>query len=327
MIENYLNKRYSTRNLSDTDFLNILPTLAQELTQVDFTTTYTDDQLKKDWQALKKYDTTDTYINSTNRIGMKLCEHFMPNFYDIEDNQGNSFRKYWSDTKLLEKVLAGNRKSHSTPYLSELKRGIYFATGMPKSTMYRPQLSKIITKGAEHVLDPCAGWGGRMLGAVANGAFYTAFEPNPTTFNNLQQLINFLDIDKNVRIICDDARNIDHYDIPKADVVLTSPPYFDLEIYSNDNNQSVQNCSTYKDWDANFLTIIISKCIIYLNDDGKSCWNVANFGKNDMWKSVDTAHQNLGFNRNIVYENRSSARPTSKNKDKKSDITVSYTRS
>ena len=37
-----------------------------------------------------------------------------------------------------------NRKSHSTPYLSEIKRGIYFNFGLPKSTMYRPQMAKMI---------------------------------------------------------------------------------------------------------------------------------------------------------------------------------------
>ena len=328
MIEQYLNVRYSTRNLPNSEFDKLLPTLAKELTQVDFLPHYTEDKLRKDWNELKKWSTTETFINSTSRLGMKLCEHFMPNFYDIEDNRGNSFRTYWQDSKLLEKVLTGNRKSHSTPYLSELKRGIYFATGMPKSTMYRPQMSKMITTGAEYVLDPCAGWGGRMLGAVANGAHYIAFEPNPITFANLNKMIDFLDIKNNVTLYCDDARNIDTHNIPKVDVVLTSPPYFDLEIYCKDNNQSVQNCTTYEDWDTNFLTIIISKCIMYLKADGKSCWNVANFGKNDMWASVDNAHETMNFERAIIYENKSSARPTIKSdsKSKKSDITVSYTR-
>jgi len=329
MIENYLNKRFSTRNLSDADFHNILPTLAQELTQVNFLPNYSEEELQKDWKNLKIWSTTETFINSTNRIGMKLCEHFMPNFYDIEDNRGNSFKKYWQDNKLLEKILVGNRKSHSTPYLSELKRGIYFATGMPKSTMYRPQMSKMITQGAEYVLDPCAGWGGRMLGAVANGAHYIAFEPNPITFNNLNKIIDFLGIKDNVTLYCDDARNIDNYGIPNVDIVLTSPPYFDLEIYYKDTNQSVHLLTTYEEWDANFLTPIITKCIMKLKVDGKSCWNVANFGKIDMWASVDNAHTINGFNQSIIYENRSSKRPTDKNKtsDKKSDITISYTRS
>jgi tRNA1(Val) A37 N6-methylase TrmN6 len=200
---------------------------------------------------------------------------------------------------------------------------------MPKSTMYRPQMSKMITQGAEYVLDPCAGWGGRMLGAVANGAHYIAFEPNTTTFDNLTRMIDFLGIKDNVTLYCDDARNIDNYDIPEVDVILTSPPYFDLEIYCKDNTQSVHSLTTYEDWDANFLTPIITKCIMRLKDEGKSCWNVANFGKIDMWASVNKAHNLNGFNQSIIYENKSSKRPTDKNKssDKKSDITISYTRS
>lgn len=324
IIDQFLNLRHSTRKLSDAQFEQILPTLAQELTQVNFLPKYTEQQLKKDWNDLKKWSTADTFINSTSRVGMKLCEHFMPNFYDIEDNKGNSFKKYWSDAKLLEKVLRGNRKSHSTPYLSELKRGIYFATGIPKSTMYRPQMSKLITRNAHYVLDPCAGWGGRMLGAVANGANYIAFEPNPETFFNLQMMINFLRIHNNVKIICDDALNMDKYEIPDVDVVLTSPPYFDLEVYCKEEKQSITTRNNYDDWDNEFLNPLIKKCLSHLKPDGISCWNVANFGKVDMWSSVDKAHEEMGFKRDIIFENRSSSRPTIKSKTKKSDVTVSY---
>ena len=87
ILQNYLNKRHSTRNLSDIEFQNILPTLASELSQEDFIPCYTDKQLKKDWLDLQKWNTDKNYINSTNRIGMKLCEHFFPNFYNIENNK------------------------------------------------------------------------------------------------------------------------------------------------------------------------------------------------------------------------------------------------
>jgi tRNA G37 N-methylase Trm5 len=180
---------------------------------------------------------------------MKLCEHFFPNFYDIQDNRGKSFRNQWNKNNLI-KILKWNRKSHSTPYLSELKRGIYFCCGMTKNTMYRPQMSKLICDHYKPkiVLDPCAGWGGRMLGAVASGAYYIAFEPNTETFNNLQKLIEFLNISDNVRIICDDAMNMLNYDLPKVDLIITSPPYFDLEVYTAEHTQSINNHNTYESW-------------------------------------------------------------------------------
>jgi 16S rRNA G966 N2-methylase RsmD len=310
--------------LSDSDFEKLLPLLAQELTTVNYIPQYSDEILLKDWNELKKWNAIGTSINSTSRIGIKLCEHFMPNFYEIENNKKESFAKYWKDISILTKVLKWNRKSHSTPYLSELKRGIYFVTKLPKSTMYRPQMSKLITRGAEYVLDPCAGWGGRMLGSVANNAHYIAFEPNKATYDNLQRMIAFLGIEHKTTIINDDALNIDNYNIPSVDIVLTSPPYFDLEVYCKESSQSITNRSTYKEWNDNFLYPLIQKFASKLKANGRSCWNVAKVGKNDMWKSVDDAHTDIGFSKTIVYENKSSARPTTKSSKKSSDMTVCY---
>ena len=102
LLQNYLNKRNSTRNLSDQEFDSIVDILAEELEQVSFIPNYTDPQLYKDWMDLKKWTTKDDYINSTNRIGMKLCEHFFPNFYDIADNKGNSFHSMWKKENLIK---------------------------------------------------------------------------------------------------------------------------------------------------------------------------------------------------------------------------------
>jgi len=146
---------------------------------------------------------------------MKISEHFMENFYDIKDPKGRSFSNQWTAIN-LEKILTWNRKSHSTPYLSEIKRGVYFCTGMTKNTMYRPTLTKLIcNKYAKcgYVLDPCCGWGGRMMGTVASGANYIGFEPNTKTYNNLLKIVSFLGIEHLVQIYNDVAENIHKYDV------------------------------------------------------------------------------------------------------------------
>ena len=222
MIENFLNKKNSTRDLSDEEFEKKLSILAEELEQVSFYNKHSEDILKNDWSKLCKWETDLNIIASTNRIGMKLCEHFFPNFYDIENKNGKSFSKLWVKEN-LEKVLSWNRKSHSTPYMSELKRGIYFNCGLPKSTMYRPQMAKMIISSlkSKSVLDHCAGWGGRLLGTVSSGAKYVGFEPNTKTHKHLKELCEFLNIEDKVILICDDALNMDKYDIGTFDLVLT----------------------------------------------------------------------------------------------------------
>ena len=327
MIQTFLNIKNSVRNLSDVEFENILPTLASELEDVSFYYSYSDSDLLKDWNALIKWNARVDTMASTQRVGMKLCEHFFPNFFDIENKDGNSFKSLWKADK-LEKVLRWNRKSHSTPYLSELRRGIYFNYKLAKSTMYRPQMAKMVVTnlGAKRVLDPCAGWGGRMLGCIASGAEYVAFEPNTETYQGLLKLIEFLGIEDKVRIIKDSALEMDKYDIGEFDLILTSPPYFDLEVYSHEDTQSIKGCDTYSIWVNNFLKPLIELSTSHMKQNGWSCWNVHNVGKMKMIEDVKNIHS--GYNTQKVYSVISSKRQSNRtSSDKKnSDVTICYSK-
>ena len=328
MIQTFLNIKNSVRNLSDVEFENILPTLSSELEDVSFYYSYSDSDLLKDWNALIKWNARVDTMASTQRVGMKLCEHFFPNFFDIENKDGNSFKSLWKADK-LEKVLRWNRKSHSTPYLSELRRGIYFNYKLAKSTMYRPQMAKMVVTnlGAKRVLDPCAGWGGRMLGVVAAGAEYVAFEPNTETYEGLLKLIKLLGIEDKVRIIKDSALEMDKYDIGEFDLILTSPPYFDLEVYSHEDTQSIKGCDTYSMWVNNFLKPLIELSISHMKQNGWSCWNVHNVGKMKMIEDAKVIHE--GYNNQKVFSVTSSKRQTNHtvSKKKNADITICYSKS
>jgi 16S rRNA G966 N2-methylase RsmD len=328
MIEKFLNIKNSLRNISDEEFEVIITTLASELENISFNYSYSDPDLLKDWNSLIKWNARIDTMASTQRVGMKLCEHFFPNFFDIENKDGNSFKSLWSADK-LEKVLRWNRKSHSTPYLSELRRGIYFNYNLAKSTMYRPQMAKMVVTnlGAKRVLDPCAGWGGRMLGTIAAGAEYVAFEPNTETYEGLLNLSKFLGIQDKVRIIKDSALEMDKYDIGEFDLILTSPPYFDLEVYSHEDTQSIKGCDTYSIWVNNFLKPLIELSISHMKVDGWSCWNVHNVGKMKMIDDVKEIHN--GFNNQKMFSVISSKRQTNKIKsnNKNSDVTICYSNS
>jgi len=329
MIHKFLNIRNSLRDLTDEEFEVLLPQLAKELEGVSFYTEYSDIELLTDWQKLLGWNAHTNSMASTQRIGMKLCEHFFPNFYDIEDKKGNSFKSLWT-AKNLEKVLRWNRKSHSTPYLSEIKRGIYFNFGLAKSTMYRPQMAKMIVTNlnATKVFDPCAGWGGRMLGSIASGAEYIAFEPNTNTFNGLTRLVEFLEIADKVTLYKDNALNMNNYNIHGIDVVLTSPPYFDLEVYSHEDTQSVTGCVSYQMWVNKFLTPLVTGALQTLKPTGWSCWNVHNVGKMKMIDDVAKVHEQ--YPTKTIFSITSSKRQTNQHtptkNQKNNDITICYSK-
>jgi len=81
-----------------------------------------------------------------------------------------------------------------------------------------------------HIVDPCAGWGGRLLGAMALDIDYTGFDVNTHLKSNYDQLINELGEHSTSKVVMkfEDSLNavisgIDY------DMVFTSPPYFNIE--------------------------------------------------------------------------------------------------
>ena len=328
MISDFLNVRESTRKLTEEDFETLLPVLAEELTHIDYKIRYTNEQLKKDWESLKNFSQVETSSNSTVRVGMKLCEHFFTNFYNIKNAKGQSFQNSWTKDNLI-KVLRWNRKCHSTPYLSEIKRGIYFCTGLTKNTMFRPHLAKTIVSSypGETVLDPCAGWGGRMLGTVAAGKKYIAFEPNVETYNKLNELAEFLNIKDQIEIYNVGSEHMNSYLTKKVDIILTSPPYFNLEIYADGKAQSENQYSSYESWRDGWMETVITNAISNLNDSGVSCWNVHNVGKMKMIEDVRNIHTKNGFveeNKFCIGSSKRQAHQGNVKNEKNIDVTICY---
>lgn len=321
MIESFLNKRYSLRNLDDSEFEKILPTLSKELELVDYSIHYSDKMLRKDWNNLLNFQSNTTDISSTTRVGMRLLEEFNQNIWLVSDKNGRSFSSCWTCNN-LEKVIRWNRKMHSTPYISELRRGIYFCCKLgSKVTMYRPTLAKIICDyyRPQVVFDPCAGWGGRMLGSVAAGCNYIGVEPSLWTYNNLVNMAEYLGITNMVTLIHDTAENVV---APKSQLTITSPPYFDTEIYGTDLLQSVVRYPTYSEWTYNFLRKIIYNSVLHL--DGISCWNVADY-EYPLVEDVTRYHYELGLTMSKEFRIVSSKRPTA-GRGKKSDVTYCFER-
>ena len=72
-------------------------------------------------------------------------------------------------------------------------------------------------------------------------------------------------------LIHDGAENMNKYDsdFPEVDLILTSPPYFNLEIYHEGKQQSENNHNTYEEWRDKWLADVIQKSISRLNKNAK----------------------------------------------------------
>jgi len=335
----YLNNKNSFRNLTDIEFENILPTLAQELEDDGFIYhSYNLNELKKDWKSLCDKQPTDTIVETaleslktleslsyqnivipaTNTLGMKIIRQFMPHFYNVKNYKGISVLSLWKKEN-LEKALIFNRKYHSTPYVSEIIRSLSFTNGLGKITIYRPLMAKTIVQyfQAQSILDVCTGWGGRMLGSscakVCNNSNvqYTGIEPCLKTYQGLCNIRDTLSL-QNVELINETAEKALTTILSeerKFDLALTSPPYYNLEIYSDESTQSLQY-GNYDTWIKQFLEPVICEILKRVK---YSCWSVKNFKtdkKYNLLTDVIMIHEKYGWIMlNITFSMKNSKRP------------------
>jgi len=327
-IYTYLNKPKRNETLSEEDFNLILPSLIDNLLQYGFhqiINDYNDQYLSNiisDWKKLKSCTIETNNINAQSTIGLSIIKKYMTHIYDVKNYKGKSISLLWTKEN-IEKALKVNRQSHSTPYVSEIIRQIGFISGTSKVTIYRPLLTKRIVNyfGAKEVLDVCVGWGGRMLGsACIDGVNYTGIEPCSKTFNSLQEIKENLGLDR-VTLYKDVAENVLPTLERKYDLAITSPPYYNLEIYSDEDTQSHQYGS-YKKWYDLFLQPVVYGVLSKLTDGGKSCWSVKNFKTDKQYNLYDDIvklHKDQGWEQiDLEFFVGNSVRPGSKDKDGKS---------
>lgn len=282
-MDGIINQRNALRSMPDDEFERRVGALAAELERCGLDAfvarhaACSREDMMKDWAALLAWDGDGTTtISATRTTGMKILRAFMPHFYRVQNHKGVSVASLWSAPH-LEKALRFNRLYHSTPYASEIIRSLSFTNGLGKITMYRPVMAKLVARHfqAKSVLDVCAGWGGRMIGCCAASARYTAFEPCVDTYNGLLRVRDFLGLEGAtiINLPAEEAL-LTLRDDETFDIGLTSPPYFDLELYSNEETQSVCRHATYEDWVDKFLAPVVQGVLRRVR---YSCWSVKNF--------------------------------------------------
>ena len=302
-----LNRKHALTRLTDAEFEAMLPQLAAELAAHGvLRESYTDADIQKDWTLLQKKDTTASVFNisATEVAGMKVLRKHMRHFHAVRNYKGHSVESLWTQP-CLEKALRFNRAQHSTPYASEIIRSLSFANGLGKVTMYRPLMAKKVVSYLANkdklkevrVLDVCAGWGGRMIGAMSVGyttlpglkVHYTGIDPCAKTYEALRAIRDELGL-TNVTLIHKPAEVAlqQEQELGTYDIALTSPPYYNLELYSDEPSQSVRTATIvagYQAWLDTFLKPVIQG-VIRLGVK-YSCWSVKNFKTDKKYDLLD----------------------------------------
>lgn len=141
-------------------------------------------------------------------------------------------------------------------------------------------------------LDISAGWGDRLLAAISQDMIYTGYDPNVDLKPGHSEMIRRLGNPKKQKVIYEPFEKGNIPDGP-YDVVLTSPPFFNVENYATgQEGQSIVSYPDFDQWVVNFLFVALTKAWDNLKEGG---YLILHFG--------DTKQLNVVEMTNIFIEN------------------------
>lgn len=157
-------------------------------------------------------------------------------------------------------------------------------------TTFKPSLMVGFGKKfkATSILDISAGWGDRLIGALALGVPYVGVDPNEELHAGYAEIIRTFagasdnPTDSSYVVLNDTFQNAQ---LPKRDydLVFSSPPYFNLEKYALSASPEVQakqsdyNVSSAQQWLDEFLFPSLQKAWSVLVDEGHMIININEF--------------------------------------------------
>jgi hypothetical protein len=236
----------------------------------------TQEELNKDLANLFGYDASE---NKNNFYGNPFLYHFQfKNLIKCHREGGDTIYDIYNRKEKWDKLIESARKRNRGGKTAAGNVYECFRINLGSVVMFKSTTAKYLYQkyNAESVLDPTAGWGGRMLGAWALGINYTGIDTNINMKPAYDSMIEMLDnktpaiFEKpNLQMIWQSALDVDFSKLDD-DFVLTSPPYVNLEIYEH-----MEPWESDEKFYKEFFIPLWQKCIDNIKAGGTICFNIS----------------------------------------------------
>jgi hypothetical protein len=188
-----------------------------------------------------------------------------------------------------EKLMENTRRIHRTGTLPN--RVLEMFRFNQAVTFFRPsEASRLYDLcRASHVLDPTAGWGGRMLAAHALGISYTGIDTNLSLQPGYEGMMALLG-DEKMRMIWQDTLQVD-YEAIDYDFVLTSTPYVNKRGRQIEHYEHMQMPDLFYE---EFLVPLIQKSLRHVKRKGSVCFEMSAlmYGEvSRLFRAADEQHE------------------------------------
>lgn len=221
-----------------------------------------------------------------SNIGQSLCNFWFPNMqtaYTYHDKQIGLKHRFYNDAKLRRAILICLKFKRSV-LPTELKSALGLVSGNAVQN-YKPMYARAVYEYIcpifnGKILDFSSGYGGRMLGAMTSNLryHYTGIEPNTETFRGLDSLGALIaETNGSTYTMTNTVSEEFCTDRGSIDAAFSSPPYFNLEVYSDEQSQCMHRYKSIDAWFDSYVEPTLNMLNNSLRDEGIYAVNIADY--------------------------------------------------
>jgi len=257
--------------------------------------------------SFKSHSVQEGKISVGNTAGQNFSRFWFPNMqeaYTRKDKMVSMRARFYDDTRLKRAISFCYKyrdEAEKSVLPANIRRALDLVSGGTIAN-FKPMNARAVFEYIcptmwGNVLDFSSGYGGRMIGSMTSNMRYnyTGIDPNTKTYNGLEalgELMNELGLGSGYSM----------HNIPSEqfnpepgsyDAAFSSPPYFNLETYTDEPTQCMNSCSNLDEWFTTYVTPTIQMLHTALAKDAIYAVNIADYkdGKEefkivDRWKDI-----------------------------------------
>ena len=226
----------------------------------------------RDYENLKKADLSK--VTNETRIGNKFVDHFtFLERLETVSKKGMSYFEFIKDTEYHKKKYIQNLLNYQKGDDKHVALYRVFKLHCGSIGLFKPLTAMEIYSRfkPKSILDFTMGWGGRLVGACAlDVPNYIGIDSNKQLkqpYQKMVKLLKQLGTQTKIKLIFKDALKVDYSKLD-YDCVLTSPPYYNVEVY--------EGMKPKKDdeWEQEFYIPIFLETYKHLKKNGYYILNI-----------------------------------------------------
>lgn len=240
----------------------------------------------------------DTVMGGSG-VGTALCNYLFPNLFatpslhDVDKENASTCLEKWNNETYLRRAIGfcfSYKNGSPTP--SSMFAAIRLVGSSP--TNFNPLRAKAVYSRfcpvGGTIWDMSTGFGGRLLGCLSskNNYRYVGTDPNTESMYHTHQLAELVESvtgrENSYELHCVGSE-VFRGEKNSIDFAFTSPPYFNLEIYSKEETQCYNKFPELDGWLEGFVRGTIQNVFYMLKSGSVYAINIADF--KDAGKDVD----------------------------------------